>query len=83
MKIGVSTVPWGKTKRPRRAELEGSVARRVNDTDGGAIGQMPTLAKPNHVSRGGENSGISPEIFGSGRSRFHGPVNFLLQLEFF
>jgi hypothetical protein len=44
---------------------------------------MPMLAKPNHVFRGGENSGISPEIFGSGRSRFHGPVNFLLQLEFF
>jgi hypothetical protein len=34
MKIGVSTVPWGKTKRPRRAALDGSVERTENDTGG-------------------------------------------------
>jgi hypothetical protein len=52
MKIGVSTVPWGKTKRPQRAELEGSVARRVNDTGGWReIGQMFEGAKPNHLFR--------------------------------
>jgi hypothetical protein len=35
MKIGVSTTPWGKTKRLVRAELEGSVDRTENDTRGG------------------------------------------------
>jgi len=33
MKIGVGTVPWGNSKLPHRAELEGSVARMVKDTE--------------------------------------------------
>jgi hypothetical protein len=48
MKIGVSTIPWGKTKLPRRAELEESVARMENGTGGREIGQNSLRAKPNH-----------------------------------
>jgi hypothetical protein len=51
MKIGVSTVPWGKTKRPRRAELVGSVERTVKDTEERReIGQILGSAKLNHSS---------------------------------
>ncbi len=50
MKIGVSTVPWGKTKLPRRAELVGSVAEMEKDTaEPGEIGQKPIAAKLNHA----------------------------------
>jgi len=52
MKIGVSTVPCGKTRLPRRAELWESVERTVKDTgERGEIGQNPTRAKPKQPSR--------------------------------
>ena len=50
MKIGVSTVPCGKTKLPQRAEVVGSVAVIVKDTEEpGEIVQKPTRAKLNHA----------------------------------
>jgi hypothetical protein len=50
MNIGVSTAPWGNTKRPTRAQLVGSVARREKDTlEPCDIGQMPAVAKPNRL----------------------------------
>jgi len=74
MKIGVSTIPWGKTKLPRRAELVGSVAKIEKDTEEpGEIGQMPIWAKLNHTPRWQRKNSDFSETFSTGRSFETGP----------
>ena len=48
MKIGVCTDPCGKSKRPQRADVEGSVESRVKDTGTGPrLVDASSSAKPN------------------------------------
>ena len=52
MKIGVSTDPCGKTKCPQRADVDGSVARMVNDTENvEKLVNAAFLAKPNQAPK--------------------------------
>jgi len=48
MKIGVCTDPCGKSKRPQRADVDGSVASKVKDTEiGPKLVDGSSCAKPN------------------------------------
>jgi len=77
MKIGVSTVPWGKTSRPVRAELRGSVARTEKDTaKGSGIGRKSTLAKPKRHRAHCWKIRFSTETFPIRRRFFPRPENY-------